>query len=131
MTLKKKAVILLGIAAILVIGGIIMINPFTGKDEPKYKSEQDRIANYLVDHYELANGDDIKTIEFIEFEKNDMTGYWRITARVNNKYYISFSEKQIGGELEGEGYYSEEIQNRSDSRQKVSIKSIKIKYIKE
>ncbi|MFC3931621.1 hypothetical protein ACVR0S_06995 [Streptococcus dentapri] len=81
MTLKKKLIVLLGITAVLVIGGIATINPFTGEREPKYKQEQDRMAQYLVEHYELTNGDSIKSIEIIEFQKNEMTGYWRITTK--------------------------------------------------
>lgn len=130
MTLKKKLTILLGITVVL-IGGLVMFNPFTGKDEPKYKAEQDRVAQYLVEHYELTNGDSIKLIEIIEFQKNEMTGYWRITTKINDKYYISFSEKQLGGELEGEGYDSGEIRVLPEDNQVGNIGNIKIIYIKE
>ncbi|EHJ53203.1 membrane protein [Streptococcus macacae NCTC 11558] len=108
-----------------------MFNPFTGKDEPIHKHEQDRVAKYLVEHYELANGDKIKTVEVTEFQKNDMTGFWRITTKVNNKYYISFSKKQIGDELEGEGYYPNEIKDRSESSQDSNMRNVKVIYLKE
>ncbi|MFC3931517.1 hypothetical protein ACVR0S_06300 [Streptococcus dentapri] len=105
----KKLLIPLGITVVLIGGGLAMINPFTGEDEPKYKHEQDRVAQYLVEHYELTNGDAIKTIKVIEFDKNDMTGTWRITITVNEKYDISFNENELGGEIRSSNYSPKEF----------------------
>ncbi|MGT2928781.1 hypothetical protein ACVR1G_00755 [Streptococcus dentasini] len=128
MTVKKKAVILLGITVVLVIGGIIMINPFTGKDEPRYKSEQDRIVQYIGEHIELVDGEPIKKIEFIEFQKNDMTGTWRITTTINGKYDISFSENSLGEEIETANYSPKEFKESDEKLKSDRVDSVKIIY---
>ena len=105
-----------------------MFNPFTGKDEPKYKAEQDRVAQYFVEHYELTNGDFIKTIEVIEFDKNDTTGTWRITITVNEKYNISFNENELGGEIRSSNYSPKEFKVRENINHIQSDSDIELTY---
>lgn len=133
MTLKKKWTILLGITAILglVIGGIVMFNPFTGEREPKYKQEQDRMARYIVDHVKLVNGDTIKKIEFVQFKKNNVTGTWRISTKINNNISISFAEDDLGKEFRTAGYSVKEIQVLDNYESNINLDKVNIIYYKE
>ncbi|EHJ52287.1 hypothetical protein [Streptococcus macacae] len=128
MAVKKKVLMPLGIAAILIIGGIIMFNPFTGKDEPIHKHEQDRIVQYIREHIELVDGKPIKKIEFVEFQKNDMTGTWRMTTTINSKYNISFSENEIGGEIETANYSPKEFKQSNEKIKSNRMDNVEIVY---
>nr|WP_205009598.1 hypothetical protein [Streptococcus loxodontisalivarius] len=102
------------------------------EENTKYKLEQDRIANYLIEHIELVDGESIKEIEFVEFQKNNMTGTWRITATINEKYDISFSEDSLGGEIETANYSPKEFEESYEKLSNdYSIKDIEIEYFKE
>ncbi|MFC3931516.1 hypothetical protein ACVR0S_06290 [Streptococcus dentapri] len=105
-----------------------MFNPFTGEDEPIHKHEQDRVVKYLVDHYELANGDKIKTIEVTEFQKIEIAGFWSITTKVNNKYKISFTEDKLGEKITTSNYSSKEFKIREDMENKWSLSDIELIY---
>ena len=86
---KKWGIIAL---VICIIGGIIMFSLNQQKEktmEEKMRIEQDRVAKFLVSNYDLADGQKIKRVEFVEFQKNESTGSWRITAKVNGQYDIS------------------------------------------
>ncbi|WP_203267842.1 hypothetical protein [Streptococcus uberis] len=81
-----------------------MKNLFATTEASSKKQEQDRIVNYIKQHVELTNGDQIKKIEFIDFQKNEMTGFWRVSSKINDKNIISFEESKIGGEIELSNY---------------------------
>ncbi|HEL0702052.1 TPA: DUF1433 domain-containing protein [Streptococcus equi subsp. zooepidemicus] len=95
MTVKKKVIILLGMVAILVMGGIAMFNSFTGKDEPRYKHEQDRMVEYLVKNYK-----NIEKVEFTSYSKNHSTGTWSSNAIINDKVYVTFNVNNLGASEE-------------------------------
>ncbi|AGM98160.1 hypothetical protein [Streptococcus iniae] len=78
------------------------------------KIEQDRIAKYINDYVYLADGEVITDIAFTDFEKNEMTGSWMITTKINGKYDISFSETTMGGKLRALGYFPNEIDVRTE-----------------
>ncbi|MEX2784688.1 DUF1433 domain-containing protein [Streptococcus sp. H49] len=82
---KRKYFVCLGIAAVCVIGGLILFNSLKSKEE-KYRAEQDKLALYLDNNYK-----NIDTVQFTYFEKNSTTGYWDIEAIVNSDIFISFS----------------------------------------
>ena len=66
---KKWSIIAL---VICVIGGIVMFSLNQQKEktlEEKMRIEQDRMALYLVNHYEK-----IEKIEFTSFQQNKLTG---------------------------------------------------------
>ncbi|MGT2733003.1 hypothetical protein [Streptococcus ruminantium] len=120
--------ILIGMMSLL--GGCGMSG--SEKEEVKYKSEQDRVVNYLLENYELTNGDKIKTIEFIEFEKNNITGTWRITTRINEKYDISFNQNELNGQLRSSNYSPKEFKKRNvDYNHTQNVHGIKIIYYEE
>ncbi|EPV45176.1 hypothetical protein SAG0353_08455 [Streptococcus agalactiae GB00901] len=81
-----------------------MKNLFATTEASSRKQEQDRIVNYIKQHVELTNGDQIKKVEFIDFQKNEMTGFWRVSSKINDKNIISFEESKISGEIELSNY---------------------------
>ncbi|ESR08695.1 hypothetical protein, partial [Streptococcus iniae] len=67
-----------------------MKNVFVTNEVSSKKQEQDRMVKYIKQHVELTNGDQIKKVEFIDFQKNEMTGFWRVSSKINDKNIISF-----------------------------------------
>lgn len=94
----------------------------------KYRQEQDRVINYLVEHYELANGDDIKTIEVTEFQQIKIVDFWSITTKVNGKYKISFTEDQLGEEIMTSNYSPKEFKVQEDTDNKQNLSDIELIY---
>ncbi|HEL1095482.1 hypothetical protein KVF94_07315 [Streptococcus equi subsp. zooepidemicus] len=127
MTVKKKVIILLGMVAILVMGGMAMFNSFTGKDEPRYKHEQDRMVEYLAQNYE-----GIEKIEFKNFEKNTKTGYYTSVAEIDDQFEVTFYERGAGGEISLDYYTREFIIQYPRANRRDSFKgSIKVVYYGE
>ncbi|HEL0379329.1 TPA: hypothetical protein TUK98_000006 [Streptococcus equi subsp. zooepidemicus] len=127
MIVKKKVIILLGIVAILVMGGMAMFNSFTGKDEPRYKHEQDRMVEYLAQNYE-----GIEKIEFKNFEKNTKTGYYASVAEIDDQFEVTFYERGAGGEISLDYYTREFIIQYPRANRRDSFKgSIKVVYYGE
>ncbi|ACG62968.1 TPA: hypothetical protein TUW76_000960 [Streptococcus equi subsp. zooepidemicus] len=120
-------------ALIIILGGILTMNWLNDErlKKEKYRQEQDRVINYLVEHYELANGDDIKTIEVTEFQQIKIVGYWRITTKVNNKYKISFKENKIGGEIRSSNYSPQEFKRREKVNHSQNCINTKTMYYRE
>lgn len=102
--LMKKRIWYLIIIITVILGGLAMKNLFATTEASSRKQEQDRIVNYIKQHVELTNGDQIKKVEFIDFKKNDMTGFWRVSSKINDKNIISFEESKISGEIELSNY---------------------------
>ncbi|HEK9097281.1 TPA: DUF1433 domain-containing protein [Streptococcus equi subsp. zooepidemicus] len=107
MIVKKKVIILLGIVAILVMGGMAMFNSFTGKDEPRYKHEQDRMVEYLAQNYE-----GIEKVEFTDIDHNAMTGTYNFDATVNDKIEVRFVLRGLKGDIYMNELYSRNFGNR-------------------
>ncbi|MFU2223076.1 hypothetical protein [Streptococcus pluranimalium] len=131
--MKKRLIWLIAII-LIITGGLFFMrkNIFTGEWENEYRDEEERIALYFVNNYELTNGDKIEKIEFTEFEKNNMTGTWRITILVNDNFSISFKESKIGDkELYGTSYSMTEIKKLDTSQKNVALDDIKVDYTGE
>ena len=78
---------------VLIIGGIIMFSLNQQKEktlEEKMRTEQDRMALYLVNHYEK-----VEKIEFTSFQQNKLTGTWTSNAVVNDEIYVTFSVQNL------------------------------------
>ncbi len=87
---KKWGIIAL---VICVIGGIIMFSLNHQKEktlEEKMRIEQDRMALYLVSHYEK-----VEKIEFTSFQQNKLTGTWTSNAIVNDEIFVTFSVQNL------------------------------------
>ena len=87
---KKWGIISL---VICIIGGVIMFSLNQQKEktlEEKMRIEQDRMALYLVSHYEK-----VEKIEFTSFQQNKLTGTWTSNAIVNDEIFVTFSVQNL------------------------------------
>ena len=87
---KKWGIITL---VICIIGGIVMFSLKHQKEktlEEKMRIEQDRMALYLVSHYEK-----VEKIEFTSFQQNKLTGTWNSNAIVNDEIFVTFSVQNL------------------------------------
>ena len=92
---KKWGIITL---VICIIGGIVMFSLNHQKEktlEEKMRIEQDRMALYLVSHYEK-----VEKIEFTSFQQNKLTGTWNSNAIVNDEIFVTFSVQNLMAEDE-------------------------------
>ena len=121
--MKKNIVVILSILIITILFGC-------QKKEEVSTYEQDRVAQHILDNVELVEGQEIKKIKFLQFDKNISTQTWRATVELNSKYYVSLTEDDLGGELRFSGFYEEEMKIRANENKSKSIKEIKIEYIK-
>ncbi|MFU2223078.1 hypothetical protein [Streptococcus pluranimalium] len=126
--MKKNSLIvsLVIILIVFLIGGCRMFG--NKEEEVEYKHEQDRVVNYMLDHYELTKGESIKKIEVTEFQKIEMAGFWSITAKVNDKYKISFTEDRLGEEITTSNYSSNEFKTRENKENKQSLSDVELIY---
>ena len=87
---KKWGIIAL---VICIIGGVVMFSLNQQKEktlEEKMRIEQDRMALYLVSHYEK-----VEKIEFTSFQQNKLTGTWTSNAIVNDEIFVTFSVQNL------------------------------------
>ena len=87
---KKWGIIAL---VICIIGGIVMFSLNHQKEktlEEKMRIEQDKMALYLVNHYEK-----VEKIEFTSFQQNKLTGTWTSNAIVNDEIFVTFSVQNL------------------------------------
>ena len=87
---KKWGIITL---VICIIGGIVMFSLNHQKEktlEEKMRIEQDRMALYLVSHYEK-----VEKIEFTSFQQNKLKGNWNSNAIVNDEIFVTFSVQNL------------------------------------
>ena len=64
-------------------------------DKNAIRQEQVRIAEYTIQHFE-----NIKKIEFKDFEKNPSTGTWSSHAVINNEIHITYRVNDLSGKSE-------------------------------
>ena len=67
LSMKKRIWYLIIITVIL--GGLVMKNLFATIEASSRKQEQDRIVNYIKQHVELTNGNQIKKLSLSTFKK--------------------------------------------------------------
>ena len=120
---KKWGIIAL---VICIIGGVIMFSLNHPKEktlEEKMRIEQDRVAKFLVSNYDLADGQKIERVKFVEFQKNESTGSWRITAKVNNQYDISVKIDSLNenGKIRSSNYSPNRIHKRENTKKKLGM----------
>lgn len=76
---------------------IIIVYAFVGtsEDKGKIRLEEDRMVEYTVKNFE-----NIKKIEFKDFEKNTSTGTWSSHAVINNEIHITYRVNDLSGKSE-------------------------------
>ena len=127
--MKKRIWYLIVITVIL--GGLVMKNLFATTEASSRKQEQDRIVNYIKQHVELTNGEPVNQIEFVEFEKNQMTGSWLLTSKINNKFFISFKIDEFGGEIRTSNYKANEFNVNSEKQNIKSNNKPEVSYVED
>ncbi|MBJ8325479.1 hypothetical protein JHK62_02130 [Streptococcus sp. CSL7591-lung] len=99
-------------------------------EEDNWKKEQEeRVALYLINNFDLADGSDIEEIEVVDFEKNSMTGTWWITLCVNNKYNMDFSLTKSNNNLRTSHYSPIDFIDKTTIGTLTEL-PVKLKYIK-
>ena len=95
------------------------------------RQDQERMAQYILDNVELVDGNEIKKIEFLRFERPDTTARsWWIRVELNSKYQTYLTEGALGGELRFSGFYAEEISIRKQEKRTIDKNNIEIIYVK-
>ncbi len=120
--MRKLVLIILGSLLLSLLSGC-------GKEDKISKTEQDRVARFIVNNIKLVDGEDIKTIEFLQFSKNTSTQIWRITVEINSRYEISLKENNLGEDISSFVYNDEEIVINKEEQTK-NISDVKIIYYK-
>ena len=117
---------------ILVILSILIIITLVGCQDKvsnsEIKSEQKRMVEYTLENYE-----DVRKIEFINFEQNFSTGFWHADAKINDNIYVSYTVANLS--KKGKiwiGFYvadsqGRELKKRSKKRER-EIENINIIY---
>ena len=89
--MKKITKILISITC------LVLLTVFTTGCEDKIdrktlRKEQERMVEYAIQNYE-----DIKRIEFKDFEQNTSTRSWSSGAVINNEIYITYNLNDLSG----------------------------------
>ena len=92
------------------------------------RQEQERMAEYTLENYE-----DVRKIEFTNFEQNFSTGFWHAGAIINDNIYVSYTVANLSNKgkiwigfhvTDSQG---RELKKRSKKREK-EIENINIIY---
>ena len=90
--MKKNILIILSALIIIILVGC-------QKKEEVSTYEQDRVAQYILDNVELVDGNEIKKIKFVEYEKNTSTQIWSIGVEINEKVLVLIKENKKNSEI--------------------------------
>ncbi len=134
--MKKRIKMNIITLVICIIGGVIMFSLNQQKEktlEEKMRIEQDRVAKFLVSNYDLADGQKIERVKFVEFQRNESTGSWRITAKVNDQYDISVKIDSLNenGKIRSSNYSPTEFIKREYKEEAGYDIAVKIIYLEE
>ena len=122
--MKKNILVILSILIIILSG--------CQKKEEVSTYEQDRVAQYILDNVELVEGNEIKKIEFLEFEKNASTQIWEIAVELNSSYSLFLSEDRLAENLRISRYSDKGIKVKKENVNEVKyIKNIELIYLRE
>ena len=125
-----KAIITRAMLAFIVFIMIIVVYAFVGtsEDKGKIRKDEDRMVEYVLENYELKNGDEIKKIKIIEFKKNKSSGAWFVEVEVNSNYKIILSEDRLGGEIRTSVSNFDEVKKVKDKIKKIDMSKIEMEY---
>mgnify|MGYP001744689519 FL=1 len=118
--MKKNILVMLSILIITILSGC-------QKKEEVSTYEQDRVAQYILDNVELVDGNEIKKIKFLSFEKpNTAAQIWSIDIEINDNIAMNLSENKLGDKL-SIIYSDKEVKYISKERERRKIEIIYLK----
>ena len=120
--------IILAFIAFIVIIIVFAFNYETGEDKGKIRQDQERMIQYVLENYELKNGDEIKKIKIIDFKKNKSSGAWFVEVQVNSNYKIILTEDLLGGEIRTSVSDPNEVKRVKDKVVKANMSEVEIEY---
>ncbi|WP_086312011.1 hypothetical protein A5821_003260 [Enterococcus sp. 7F3_DIV0205] len=90
--MNKKVVLVLGIiiTLCLVIGGKNYMDKQQEKETQEKQSAEQKIALYIVQNYE-----GVRKIEFKKLTQTNETGFWHLSADINNINKLNFSMRNL------------------------------------
>ena len=92
--------IILGIVAFFIIIIIVFVfNYETGEDKGKIRKDEDRIVEYIKEKVELTDNEELRKIEFKEYEKNSSTGTWKFYVVLNDRVDVAITLWGLGGRI--------------------------------
>ena len=115
--MKKITKILISITC------LVLLTVFTTGCEDKIdrktlRKEQERMVEYAIQNYE-----DIKRIEFKDFEQNTSTRSWSSGAVINNEIYITYNLNDLSGNGEISIVFHISASNGKKLKKKNNIKN--------
>ena len=90
---------ILAIVAIFVIIIVFAVGTNSSEDKRKIRQDQERIVEYTKEKVEFLNHEDLKKIEFKNYERNLSTGIWYFEVILNDRVDVSFTAVGLGGEI--------------------------------
>ena len=91
------------------------------------RQAQERIAQYILDNVELVDGQEIKKIKFLSFEKPPTAAQiWSIDIEINDNIAMNLSENKLGDKL-SIIYSDKEVKYISKERERRKIEIIYLK----
>ena len=91
--------IIIGIVAFFVIIIVFTFNYETGEDKGKIRKDEDRIVEYIKEKVELTDNEELRKIEFKEYEKNSSTGTWKFYVVLNDRVDVAITLWGLGGRI--------------------------------
>ena len=90
---------ILAIVAVFVIIIVFAVGTNSSEDKRKIRQDQERIVEYTKEKVEFLNHEDIKKIEFKNYERNLSTGIWYFEVILNDRVDVSFTAVGLEGEI--------------------------------
>ena len=91
--------LILGIIVFFVIIVVVVFNYETGEDKGKIRKDEDRIVEYIKEKVELTDNEELRKIEFKEYEKNSSTGTWKFYVVLNDRVDVAITLWGLGGRI--------------------------------
>ena len=119
---------MLAFIAFILIIVVYVFCTYNSVGKGQIRIEEDRMVEYVLENYELKNGDEIKKIKIIEFKKNRSSGAWFVEVEVNSNYKIILSEDRLGSEIRTSVSNPDEMKRVKDKVTKTDMSKIEIEY---
>ena len=91
--------IILAFIGFIVIITIYWLYGETGEDKGKIRKDEDRIVEYIKEKVELTDNEELRKIEFKEYEKNSSTGTWKFYVVLNDRVDVAITLWGLGGRI--------------------------------